>query len=578
MAVAADIESFLEQEHQKQLLRFTTAGSVDDGKSTLIGRLLYDSKGVYEDQLASVKKASVNRNAGPIDFSLLTDGLRAEREQGITIDVAYRYFSTPKRKFIIADTPGHEQYTRNMATGASTAHLAIVLIDARKGVLPQSRRHAYIAGLLGIPNVIAAVNKMDLVDYSREVFDNIVAEFRHFVRDLGIKRLQFIPISALEGDNVVKPSPRTPWYTDGSLLHFLETVPIAHDDSTGEMRFPVQYVIRPNLDFRGFAGQVASGTIRRGSQVMVLPSGRTSRVKSIVTFDGELESAHAPMSVNVTLEHEIDISRGDMLVTPGHMPHVSRRFEAQVVWMHTEPLVADKPYLIKHTTQQVSGSVTAILHRTDVNTLAKIPAERLELNEIGTVRLETRRPLYFDAYKNNRATGSFIIIDPLSNLTLGAGMIAERDTREERSRKPVLEGIEFEKSRLTPAERWERTGHRPVAIWLTARLELAYLLERELFDRGCMVHVLSDDVESHLVPDVAKMSNAAGLITICSVASDAAESRETAREVVGADAFLAIDPAALPSTDQDALTHITPLLEDGGFIRRDDRGMDGAGI
>ena len=578
MAVAADIESFLEQEHQKQLLRFTTAGSVDDGKSTLIGRLLYDSKGVYEDQLASVKKASVNRNAGPIDFSLLTDGLRAEREQGITIDVAYRYFSTPKRKFIIADTPGHEQYTRNMATGASTAHLAIVLIDARKGVLPQSRRHAYIAGLLGIPNVIAAVNKMDLVDYSREVFDNIVTEFRHFVRDLGIKRLQFIPISALEGDNVVKLSPRTPWYTDGSLLHFLETVPIAHDDSTGEMRFPVQYVIRPNLDFRGFAGQVASGTVRRGNQVMVLPSGRTSRVKSIVTFDGELESAHAPMSVNVTLEHEIDISRGDMLVTPGHMPHVSRRFEAQVVWMHTEPLVADKPYLIKHTTQQVSGSVTAVLHRTDVNTLAKIPAERLELNEIGTVRLETRRPLYFDAYKRNRATGSFIIIDPLSNLTLGAGMIAERDTREERSRKPVLEGIEFEKSRLTPAERWERTGHRPVAIWLTARLELAYLLERELFDRGCMVHVLSDDVESHLVPDVAKMSNAAGLITICSVASDAAESRDTAREVVGADAFLAIDPAALPSTDQDALTHITTLLEEGGFIRRDDRGMDGAGI
>ena len=578
MAAAADIQSFLEQEHQKQLLRFTTAGSVDDGKSTLIGRLLYDSKGVYEDQLASVRKASVNRNAGPIDFSLLTDGLRAEREQGITIDVAYRYFSTPKRKFIIADTPGHEQYTRNMATGASTAHLAIVLIDARKGVLPQSRRHAYIAGLLGIPNVIAAVNKMDLVDFSQEVFDSIVAEFRHFVRDLGIKRLQFIPISALDGDNVVTMSPRTPWYNDGSLLHFLETVPIENEGSTGEMRFPVQYVLRPNLDFRGFAGQLASGVIRRGDKVMVLPSGRTSRVKSIVTFDGDLEVAHSPMSVTVTLEHEIDISRGDMLVAPGQMPHVSRRFEAQVVWMHTEPLVADKAYLIKHTAQQVSGSVTEILHRTDVNTLAKIPADRLELNEIGTVRIETRKPLFFDAYKRNRSTGSFILIDPLSNLTVAAGMIAERDTREERSRKPVLEGIEFEKSRLTPAERWERTGHRPVAIWLTARLELAYLLERELFDRGCMVHVLSDDVESHLVPDLAKMSNAAGLITICSVASDAADSRETAREVVGADAFVDLDPATLCSNDQEALTFITTLLEDRGFIRRDDRGMDGAGI
>jgi sulfate adenylyltransferase large subunit len=577
-ATAPDIAEFLEQEHRKELLRFTTAGSVDDGKSTLIGRLLYDSKGVYEDQLASVKAASVNRNAGPIDFSLLTDGLRAEREQGITIDVAYRYFSTPKRKFIIADTPGHEQYTRNMATGASTAQLAIVLVDARKGVLPQSRRHAYIAGLLGIPTVVAAVNKMDLVDYSQRVFEDIEMEFRHFVRDLGIKRLHFIPISALEGDNVVKSSARTPWYRGPSLLELLETTPIEWGAATDDMRFPVQYVLRPNLDFRGFSGQIASGVVHRGESVMVLPSGRTSRVRSIVTFDGELEAAHAPQSVTITLENEIDISRGDMLVPVGRMPHVSRRFEAQVVWMHTDALQADKTYLIKHTSQQIPATVTQVVHRTDINTLEKIPANRLELNEIGTIRVETRKPLFFDAYRRNRTTGAFIFVDPLSNLTVGAGMIVDREEREERRRKPVLEGIEFERSRLTTAERWERTGHRPVAIWLTARLELAYLLERELFDRGCMVHVLADDVESHLMPDLARMSNAAGLITICSVSSDLPEDRARASDVVGAESFVDVDPASLSTSDQQALGYICDLLERRGFIRSDDRGLDGGGI
>jgi hypothetical protein len=337
-------------------------------------------------------------------------------------------------------------------------------------------------------------------------------------------------------------------------------------------------VIRPNLDFRGFAGQLSSGTVERGESVMVLPSGRTSRVKSIVTFDGELESAHAPQSVTITLDHEIDISRGDMLVPVGHMPHVSRRFEAQIVWMHSEPLRTDKTYLIKHTSQQVSATVTQILHRTDINTLVKIPAEALELNEIGTIRVETRKPIFFDAYRRNRTTGAFILIDPLSNLTLGAGMILEREAREERGRKPVLEGIEFERSRLTAAERWERTGHRPVTIWLTARLELAYLLERELFDRGCIVHVLSDDVESHLMPDLARMSNAAGLITICSVSSELPEDRARAAEVVGSDAFLDLAPASLPADDQKALASICDLLERRGFIRPDDRGMDGSGI
>ena len=577
MATAiSGIDEFLEQEQHKELLRFTTAGSVDDGKSTLIGRLLYDSKGVYEDQLASVKKASVNRSAGPIDFSLLTDGLKAEREQGITIDVAYRYFTTPKRKFIIADTPGHEQYTRNMATGASTAQLAIVLVDARKGVLPQSRRHAYIASLLAIPHVVVAVNKMDLVDYSEEVFDRICDDFRRFARDLHLSNVHFIPISALEGDNVVTESPRTPWYRGGSLLNLLETAPI--ELNFGEdMRFPVQYVVRPTLDFRGYAGQVASGVIRQGDRLMVLPSGRTSKVKSIVTFDGELEEAHAPQSVTVCLEDEIDISRGDMLVKPSRMPHVSRRVEATLVWMHTDPMQVDRPYLLKHTSQQVRATVAQLQHRVNINDLSSIPADTLELNEIGVVSLETHRPLFFDAYRRNRATGSFILIDPVSNLTVAAGMIAERVVREDRTRK-ALAGVEFERSRLTPAERWERAGHRPVTIWLTARTDVAYLLERELFDRGCLVHVLADDVESHFLPELAKISAAAGLITICTVASDEDGERERARDVVGADQFVDIDPQTLSTKDIEAKDQITHLLETRGFVRPDDRGVGGDGI
>ncbi|HYP05678.1 MAG TPA: sulfate adenylyltransferase subunit CysN [Bryobacteraceae bacterium] len=570
------IDEFLEQEQHKELLRFTTAGSVDDGKSTLIGRLLYDSKGVYEDQLASVKKASVNRSAGPIDFSLLTDGLKAEREQGITIDVAYRYFTTPKRKFIIADTPGHEQYTRNMATGASTAQLAIVLVDARKGVLPQSRRHAFIASLLAIPHVVVAVNKMDLVEYSEEVFDRICRDFREFARDLHLKNVYFLPISALEGDNVVSNSPRTPWYRGGSLLHILETVPI--DLNFGEdMRFPVQYVVRPTLDFRGYAGQVASGVIQRGDAVMVLPSGRTSKVKSIVTFDGNLAEAYAPQSVTVCLEDEVDISRGDMLVKPSRMPHVSRRFEATVVWMASQPMNVDQPYLVKHTSHQVRAQITRLHHRVSIDDLSKIPAERLELNEIGVVSVETHRPLFFDPYTSNRTTGAFILIDPVSNLTVGAGMIAERAEREDRKRGG-LAGVEFERSRLTAAERWERAGHRPVTIWLTARTEVAYLLERELFDRGCMVHVIADDVESHLLPELAKLSSAAGLITICTSASDEQAERERARDLVGSDQFFDIDPQSLSTKDIDAKDQIAKLLEARGIIRPDDRGIGGDGI
>jgi sulfate adenylyltransferase large subunit len=578
MAAPSTIESFLDQEEAKQLLRFTTAGSVDDGKSTLIGRLLYDSKGVYEDQIASVKKASVNRSAGPIDFSLLTDGLKAEREQGITIDVAYRYFATPKRKFIIADTPGHEQYTRNMATGASTAHVAIVLVDARKGVLPQSRRHAFIASLLGIPYVAVAVNKMDLVDYSQDVFESIQGDFRNFARDLQIENLDFIPISALEGDNVVTHSPRMKWFDGGSLLEYLETVPVETDYASRPLRFPVQYVIRPDLDFRGYAGQLSSGTLAPGDSVMVLPSGRTSRVKSVPSFDGDLDQAFAPMSITVCLEDEIDISRGDMLVSPSEMPHVSRRFEAMLVWMHVDPMRADKPYLIKHTTQQGGATITALQHKIDINTLAHVEAGELQLNEIGRVTIDTHKPLFFDAYRRNRNTGSFILIDPLTNATVGAGMILERKTSDGQSGRTPLSGIEFEKSRLTAAERFARSGHHPATVWMTARLPVAYIVERELFQRGCLVHVLADEVETHLLPELARMSAAAGLITICSTPSTEAADRDRARSLVGENLFLEVDPQQLHANDQQAAAQICEMLESRGLIRKDDRGLGGDGI
>jgi sulfate adenylyltransferase large subunit len=484
-----------------ELLRFTTAGSVDDGKSTLIGRLLYDSKGVYEDQLASVRKATRNLTTDGLDLSLLTDGLRAEREQGITIDVAYRYFATAKRKFIIADTPGHEQYTRNMATGASTANLAIILIDARYGVLPQSRRHAFIASLLGIPHLVVAVNKMDLMDYREDVFNGIRSEFAAFADQLKARDVQFIPISALKGDNVVSPGGRTPWYTGPSLLEFLETVPIGSDFNLTDMRFPVQVVIRPDLDFRGFAGQVASGVIRRGDAVTVLPSGRTSRVKSIVTYDGDLEEAFAPMSVTVCLEDEVDISRGDMLAHPDNTPHSGRRFAATVVWMNEKPMQPHRPYLLKHSTQMVQARVRELRHRVDINTLGHQRASELRLNEIGVVSVEAQRPIFFDAYNKNRATGSFILIDPLTNETLGAGMISGPD-------------LYHHTGPVTPAERLARIGHRPYVIRLeNGNAETARLVERHLFDQGYLVHV----VEGADDPGPAvKTSFQMGLISIVS--------------------------------------------------------------
>ena len=574
----ASIEQFLRDHEDSELLRFSTAGSVDDGKSTLIGRLLYDTKGVYEDQLAAVKNSRINRSTGEFDLSLLTDGLRAEREQGITIDVAYRYFHTPRRKFIIADTPGHEQYTRNMATGASTASLAVILVDARKGVLPQSRRHCTISWLLGIPHLVVAVNKMDLVDWSEDVFNKIREDFLEFVKPLGLTGLVFIPMSALEGDNVVDQSRNMPWYKGPALLTHLEEAPIDKQYNFEDLRFPVQYVVRPDLDFRGYAGQLASGVVRAGQRLTVLPSGRTSKVRSITTWEGDLAEAYAPMSVTVTLEDEIDISRGDMLVDPARMPHVSRRFGAHVVWMSDTALAAGRPYLLKHTAQAVGATVTAVHHRLNVNTLAHEQTAGLALNEIGLVEIETARPLFFDAYRKNRATGAFILIDPASNATVAAGMIAERKDEERKGDlSAALRSDEFSAGRLTPAERYARWRHQPATVWLTARRDLAYLVERRLFDRGCLVHAVVDDFESHVLPELARFSNMAGMIAICSASSDDPADRERARGLVGEDRFLAPDAETLDLDDSRAAQQIIQMLENRGVLPVD-RVQFGEGI
>jgi len=416
-------------EATSELLRFATAGSVDDGKSTLIGRLLYDSKQVLADQMAHVEEVSERRGDGYVNLALLTDGLRAEREQGITIDVAYRYFQTPKRKFIIADTPGHEQYTRNMVTGASTADLSLKLLDARTGVVEQSKRHAYIASLLRIPHVVVCVNKMDLVDWDEGVFDRIVADFTAFAERLEIEDLTFIPISALEGDNVVDRSANMPWYEGPSLLDHLEGVEIARDLDSADARFPVQWVIQPsaarNPDYRGYAGRLAGGALRPGDEVVVLPSGQSSRVAAIDTYDGELETAFAPMSVIVRLEDDIDVSRGDMICPASDPPEPVRELTADVCWMTRAPLRAGGRYAVKHTTRSARAIVEAVERKVDVHALEPVPAEELALNDIGRVRLRVSAPLVADPYSRNRATGSFILIDEATNDTVGAGMVVE---------------------------------------------------------------------------------------------------------------------------------------------------------
>lgn len=423
-----NIKEFLDKDEQKDLLRFLTAGSVDDGKSTLIGRLLFDSKKLYEDQLDALERDSKRMgNAGEhIDYALLLDGLKAEREQGITIDVAYRYFSTNNRKFIIADTPGHEQYTRNMITGGSTANAAIILVDARTGVITQTRRHTYLISLLGIKHLVLAVNKMDLVNYDKAVFDKIVADFHEFVKGLNIPDITCIPLSALEGDNVVDKSDRTPWYEGKSLLDYLEAVPIDLDRNYEDFRFPVQYVLRPNLDFRGFCGKVASGVIRKGDTVMALPSRKTSKVKSIVTYDGELEEAFPPQCVTITLEDEIDISRGEMIVKPDNLPIEDRNFEAVLVWMDEEDMDVNKQFYIKQTTNTTRARIADIKFKVNVNTMERTHVEKLTLNEIGHVVFTTGKELFFDPYYTNKQTGSFILIDPITNNTSAVGMILNR--------------------------------------------------------------------------------------------------------------------------------------------------------
>ncbi len=420
-----DITQFLDNDQQKDLLRLLTAGSVDDGKSTLIGRLLFDSKKLYEDHLAALERDSkrIGHAGEEIDYALLLDGLKAEREQGITIDVAYRYFSTNKRKFIIADTPGHEQYTRNMVTGASTANLAIILIDARKGVITQTRRHTFLVSLLGLKHVVVAVNKMDLMDYSQEVFDSICSDYKNFAAPLGIPDITYIPLSALKGENVVEPTTQMPWYKGLSLLEFLENVQINSDRNFDDMRFPVQYVNRPNINFRGFASTVASGIVRRGQEVVSLPSGQKSRIKEIVTYDGNLEEAFPPQSVTITLEDEIDASRGDMFAYPDNLPQVGQHIESHLVWMDENPMDREMQFFIKQANIVTRAFVERIDYKVDVNTMEKFKIEYFSLNDIGKVHITTAKPLIFDPYERNHATGSFILIDPITHNTSAVGMI-----------------------------------------------------------------------------------------------------------------------------------------------------------
>ncbi len=474
------IDDFLAEERSKDLLRFSTAGSVDDGKSTLIGRLLYDTQSVYEDQVRSIEGKGTPAT-GQIDFALLTDGLRAEREQGITIDVAYRYFATARRKFIIADTPGHEQYTRNMATGASTADAAVVLIDARKGVLAQSRRHAYIASLLGVRHILVAVNKMDLVSYEEHTFREIERDFHDLLKRISADtgnpvEAVFIPVSALLGDNVAHRSDAMPWYGGPSLLELLESLPSAADKHTAPFRFPVQRVLRPDSGFRGFSGQIASGTVRPGDSITVLPSGLRAYVTRIVTFDGDLTQAHAPLSVTITLDRELDIGRGDLLVSEQAPATLSRRCKTALVWMDQRPLEQNRRYLLKHTSQTVPAIVTALDYRTNIDTLGHEPAETLGMNDVGVAVLQLMRPIALDRYAENRTTGAFILIDPETNGTVAAGMVTEVQPVE-----AMAETGHAAPQAVTAEERSSRWGHRGGILELRGPAELINRIERSLF-------------------------------------------------------------------------------------------------
>jgi len=572
--IATDINQYLSQHERKELLRFITCGSVDDGKSTLIGRLFYEAKMIYEDQLAAIQKDSTKfgtTGSGEIDLALFTDGLEDERQQGITIDVAYRYFSTDKRKFIIADTPGHEQYTRNMATGASTADLAIILIDARHGVLVQTKRHSFIVSLLGIKHVVVAINKMDIANYSQETYERIRADYQSFAARLDLPDVHFLPISALKGDNVVTQSKNTPWYNGPTLMHLLETVYIGSDRNLEDLRFPVQNVLRPNLDFRGFSGTLASGIVRKGDEVMALPSRKMSRVKSIVTFDGDLEEAFSPQSVTLTLEDEIDVSRGDMLVRPGNLPRVEQKFEATIVWMSEEPMVPGKSYWFKQTTKLTPGTISTLRYQIDVNTLHRQDAPTLKLNEIGRCAVSLSQPICFDGYRRNRATGAFIVIDRVSNGTVAAGMILDRSTAEDRhdhwDDAPATASLHGERSNVTAEERHARYGQKPVTVLLTGltgsgKTTLAYALERRLFDQGRTAVVLdgqnmrrgiskdlgftADERSENLrrSAEVAKLFNDAGMIVLAAFVAPDEAVRQKAAATIGKDRFLVVHLSA----------------------------------
>jgi len=571
-AAAAGYEQAARQYREMDLLRFTTAGSVDDGKSTLIGRLLYDTKSIFEDQLEAIEGATRRRGEEGINLALLTDGLRAEREQNITIDVAYRYFATPRRKFIIADTPGHVQYTRNMVTGASTAELAIVLVDARKGVLTQSRRHGFISSLLRIPHVVVAVNKMDLVDYRQEAFDAVVADYSDFAGKLGIQDLVFIPISALHGDNVVARGERLGWYNGATLLHHLESVNVGADRNLVDFRFPVQYVIRPHQDFRGFAGRVASGTVTPGEEVVVLPSGVATRVRSVEAFEGPLAQAAEGDSVVLTLADEVDVSRGDMIVRRNNLPTVGSRLDAMVCWMGEQPLDPATPYLIQHTTRSTRAFVSRVVYRIDVDTLHREEAAQLGLNDIGRVEVTTSSPLFFDAYGGNRATGSFILVDPYTNVTVAAGMIRGPVQSADAlfpaagiapAPAAVSPGVVWEGWNVPREEREARNGHGAAVLWFTGlsgagKTTIASRVERRLFEAGVHTMLLDGDTLRHglngdlgfapadraenirRVGEVARLFFAGGAVVLCTFVSPYREDRARVRALLPEGRFLEI--------------------------------------
>ncbi|TNE60802.1 MAG: sulfate adenylyltransferase subunit CysN [Alphaproteobacteria bacterium] len=555
--IAEDIGAYLKAQEEKSMLRFITCGSVDDGKSTLIGRLLYDSKLIFEDQLNALEADSkkMGTQGQEIDFALLVDGLAAEREQGITIDVAYRFFSTDKRKFIVADTPGHEQYTRNMATGASTADLAILLIDARKGVLTQTRRHSYIASLLGIKHIVLAVNKMDLVDYSQKVLTDIEIEYREFAKGFGFSEIMSIPMSALRGDNILAPSDKMPWYEGPSLMHHLETVKVDDVRAEGPFRMPVQWVNRPNLDFRGFSGTIASGSVKVGDPIKALPNAVESRVKSIVTYDGELDEAVAGEAVTITLEDEIDISRGDVIAGKDNPPEVADQFEAKIIWMAADAMLPGRPYLFKTAAKTLPGVVTDLKYKVNVNTLEHTAAKKLDLNEIGICNISLDRRIAFDPYGLNRETGAFIIIDRLTNTTVGAGMIDFALRR--------ASNIHWQALDVNKAARADMKHQRPAVLWFTGfsgsgKSTIANIIEKRLFARHRHTYVLDGDNVRHglnkdlgftdadrvenirRIGEVSKLMVDAGLMVMTSFISPFRAERDMVRGLVDAGEFIEV--------------------------------------